>query len=154
MKNILYDTFFKRIFVSDVGIKYMSLIISELYNLDYNDLINNITVINNEHIRNDINIKSSMSDIIYKYRNKIFIIEMNKSYTKESLYKNHFYLYYKHISGAENNNSYNNDLETYLIGIEKSFIYDSKLLVNNSILSLCQNIHTTRLNRLSKKRLL
>ena len=92
MKNILYDTFFKRIFVSDVGIKYMSLIISELYNLDYNDLINNITVINNEHIRNDINIKSSMSDIIYKYRNKIFIIEMNKSYTKESLYKNHFYL--------------------------------------------------------------
>ena len=53
MKNILYDTFFKRIFVSDVGIKYMSLIISELYNLDYNDLINNITVINNEHIRND-----------------------------------------------------------------------------------------------------
>ena len=49
MKNILYDTFFKRIFVSDVGIKYMSLIISELYNLDNNDLINNITVINNEN---------------------------------------------------------------------------------------------------------
>ena len=160
MKNILYDTFFKRIFVSDVGIKYMSLIISELYNLDYNDLINNITVINNEHIRNDINIKSSMSDIIYKYRNKIFIIEMNKSYTKESLYKNHFYLFYKHIFGAENSNSYNSDLETYLIdidnfdildklkikGIEKSFIYDSKLLVNNSILSLYPNIHTTRLN--------
>ena len=90
MKNILYDTFFKRIFVSDDSIKYMSLIISELYNLDYNDLINNITVINNEHIRNDINIKSSMSDIIYKYRNKIFIIEMNKSYTKESLYKKSF----------------------------------------------------------------
>ena len=36
LKNILYDTFFKRIFVSDVGIKYMSLISSELYNLDYN----------------------------------------------------------------------------------------------------------------------
>ena len=63
MKNILYDTFFKRIFVSDIGIKYMSLIISELYNLDYNDIINKIVVINNEHIRNDINIKSSMSDI-------------------------------------------------------------------------------------------
>ena len=138
----------------------MSLIISELYNLDYNDFINNITVINNEHIRNDINIKSSMSDIIDKYRNKIFIIEMNKSYTKESLYKNHFYLFYKHIFGAENSNSYNSDLETYLIdidnfdildklkikGIEKSFTYDSKLLVNNSILSLYPNIRTTRLN--------
>ena len=63
MKNILYDTFFKRIFISDIGIKYMSLIISELYNLNYNDIVNNIIVINNEHIRDDINIKSSMSDI-------------------------------------------------------------------------------------------
>ena len=70
----------------------MSLIISELYNLDYNDIINNIVVINNEHIRDDINIKSSMSDIIYKYKNKIFILEMNKDYTKESLYKNHLYM--------------------------------------------------------------
>ncbi len=160
MKNILYDTFFKRIFVSDIGIKYMSLIISELYNLDYNDMVNNIIVINNEHIRDDINIKSSMSDIIYKYKNKIFILEMNKDYTKESLYKNHFYLFYKHIFGAENSNSYNSNLETYLIDIdnfdildklkikdiEKSFIYDSKLLVNNSILSLYPNIHTSRIN--------
>ncbi len=160
MKNILYDTFFKRIFVSDIGIKYMSLIISDLYNLDYNDMVNNIIVINNEHIRDDINIKSSMSDIIYKYKNKIFILEMNKDYTKESLYKNHFYLFYKHIFGAENSNSYNSNLETYLIDIdnfdildklkikdiEKSFIYDSKLLVNNSILSLYPNIHTSRIN--------
>ena len=85
---------------------------------------------------------------------------MNKNYTKESLYKNHFYLFYKHIFGAENSNSYNSNLETYLIDIdnfdildklkikdiEKSFIYDSKLLVNNSILSLYPNIHTSRIN--------
>ena len=95
-----------------------------LYNLDYNDTVNNIIVINNDHIRDDINIKSSMSDIIYKYRNKIFIIEMNKSYTKESLYKNHFYLFYKHIFGAENSNSYNSDLETYLIDIDNFDILD------------------------------
>ncbi len=160
MKNILYDTFFKRIFVSDVGIKYMCKIISELYNLDYKDMIKNTTVINNEHVRNNININSSMSDVIYKYKNKIFIIEMNNDYTKESLYKNHFYLFYKHIFDAEHKNSYNSDIETYLIDIDnydildklnvkdikRSFIYDSKLLVNNSMFSLYPNIHTSRIN--------
>ena len=49
---------------------------------------------------------------------------MNKNYTKESLYKNHFYLFYKHIFGAENSNSYNSDLETYLIDIDNFDILD------------------------------
>ena len=160
MKNILYDTFFKRIFVSQIGIKYMSMVISKLYNLDYEDMINNIEVINNEHNRDNIDIKSSMSDVIYKYKNKIFIIEMNKVYTKESLYKNHFYLFYKHIFDAENANSYKSEMETYLIDIDnfdildkldikdikKTFIYDSKLLVNDSKISLYPNIHASRIN--------
>ena len=160
MKNILYDTFFKRIFTTDIGIKYMSLIISNIYNLDYFDMINNTIVINNEHNRDNINIKSSMSDVIYKYKNKIFILEMNKTYTKESLYKNHFYLFYKHIFDREHSNTYKSDMETYLIDIDnfdildklnikdikKSFIYDSKLLVNDSKICLYPNIHASRIN--------
>ena len=80
------------------GFESVSKEISNKYNLDYKDMIKNTTIINNEHVRNNININSSMSDVIYKYKNKIFIIEMNNDYTKESLYKNHFYLFFSIFS--------------------------------------------------------
>ena len=160
MDYILYDTFFKRIFLSEVGKNYMCKILSILFDLDYLDMINNTKIINTEYPRNNIKIKSSMSDAIYKYKNKIFIIEMNKTYTKESLYKNHFYLFYRHIFDAKNENTYNSEMETYLIDIdnynilnklkvkdiEESFIYKSKLKINRNYYSIYPNITTVRIN--------
>ena len=108
----------------------MCKILSLIFDLDYLDMIKCTKVINTEYPRNNIKIKSSMSDAVYRYKNKIFIIEMNKTYTKESLYKNHFYLFYRHIFDAKNENTYNSEIETYLIDID-NFNILNKLKVND-----------------------
>ena len=138
----------------------MCKILSLIFDLDYLDMVKCTKVINTEYPRNNIKIKSSMSDAVYKYKNKIFIIEMNKTYTKESLYKNHFYLFYRHIFDAKNENTYNSEIETYLIDIDnfnilnklkvndkkENFIYKSNLILNKYYYSIYPNITTLRIN--------
>ena len=138
----------------------MCKILSLIFDLDYLDMIKYTKVINTEYPRNNIKIKSSMSDAVYRYKNKIFIIEMNKTYTKESLYKNHFYLFYRHIFDAKNENTYNSEIETYLIDIDnfnilnklkvndkkENFIYKSNLILNKYYYSIYPNITTLRIN--------
>ena len=89
-----------------------------LYDAYFKYIFNNIVVASTEHVRSK-SIKSSFSDVIYMYRNKRFIIEMNNSYTSEIVYNNHFYLFYHHIFDLKNKNSYNSNIETYLIDIER-----------------------------------
>ena len=43
--KILYDAYFKYIFNKSFGIMYMSRIISTLFDLDYDDLVNNIQLL-------------------------------------------------------------------------------------------------------------
>ena len=157
--KILYDAYFKYIFNKRFGIMYMSRIISTLFDLDYDDLVNNILIASTEHVRSK-SIKSSFSDVIYMYKNKRFIIEMNNSYTSEIVYKNHFYLFYHHIFDLENKNSYNSNIETYLIDIDNfdildklhkkdmkhEFIYQSRLILDNTLYSLYPNIRAVRIN--------
>lgn len=68
--DIKNDSLFKNIFLRDIGKKYMCSILSELLNLDYEDLLNNIKLYNSEHPRINIKNKSSYSDVIYEYRNE------------------------------------------------------------------------------------
>ena len=130
-----------------------------MYDAYFKFIFNNIVVASNENVRSK-SIKSSFSDVIYMYRNKSFIIEMNNSYTSEIFYKNHFYLFYHHIFDLENKNSYNSNIETYLIDIDNfdildklhkkdmkhEFIYQSRLIFDNILYSLYPNIRVVRIN--------
>ena len=157
--DIKNDSIFKMIYLSEIGRKHMCSIISNLYYLDYFDLIKNMKIYNSEHINFNINNKSSYSDIIYIYKNKIFIIEMNRQYYKKIINKNHFYLFFRHIHDANNDNGYNEERETYLIDIdnydlnkklrikkESNFINHGKLMYEENNISIYKNIHTTRIN--------
>lgn len=75
--DIKNDCAFKNIFLRNCGKKYICGIISELLCIDYNDLLENINIYNTEHPRKNISTKSSYSDVIYEYKNKLFIIEKN-----------------------------------------------------------------------------
>ena len=90
--DIKNDSLFKNIFLRDIGKKYMCSILSELFNLDYEDLLKNIKLYSSEHPSINIKNKSSFSDVIYEYKNKLFIIEMNKTFSKKIIHKNHYYL--------------------------------------------------------------
>ena len=155
--DIKSDSVFKYIFLSEIGKNYMCNILSKLINIKYKDLIDNMYIINSEYPR--IGNKSSYSDVVYRYKNIIFIIEMNNFYTKKSIYKNHYYLFFNHIYNANNKNNYNKDIITYLIDIDnfdiaekikidikKEFVYKSELLIDKSISSFYPNIKTIRIN--------
>ena len=130
-----------------------------MYDSYFKYIFNNIVVASTESVRSK-SIKSSFSYVIYMYRNKRFIIEMNNSYTSEIVYKNHFYLFYHHIFDLENKNSYNSNIETYLIDIDNfdildklhkkdmkhEFIYQSRLILDNTLYSLYPNIRAVRIN--------
>lgn len=157
--DIKNDSLFKNIFLRDIGKKYMCSILSELLNLDYEDLLNNIKLYNSEHPRINIKNKSSYSDVIYEYRNKLFIIEMNSYFTKKLVHKNYFYLLFRHIFDATNENDYNRYKETYLIDIdnfdivhkmnlnmESKFIYESLFEIKKEEISIYKNIKSYRIN--------
>ena len=155
--DIKSDSVFKYIFLSEIGKKYMCNILSKLIDVEYKNLIDNMYIINSEYP--SIGNKSSYSDVVYRYKNIIFIIEMNNFYTKKSIYKNHYYLFFNHIYNANNKNNYNKDIITYLIDIDnfdiaekikidikKEFVYKSELLIDKSISSFYPNIKTIRIN--------
>lgn len=153
------DSVFKNIYLREEGRVHMCSIISKLYNLDYNDLIKNLKIYSSEHPRIESDIKSSYSDIVYMYKDKLFIIEMNNKYYEKSIYKNHFYLLFRHVFNANNKNDYNMKKETYLIDIDNFDVREklgmkksSKLVTHGSLrieddnICIYKNIKTTRIN--------
>lgn len=137
----------------------MCSIIHNLYGFDYDDLFLNLRLYNVEHPNYNIDERSSYSDIVYEYRNKLFIVEMNNFYYEKSIYKNHFYLLFRHIFDANNRNGYNKYKETYLIDIdnfdivremgikkESKFIRHGRLIIEEEGICIYKNIHTTRIN--------
>lgn len=157
--NIKYDSIFKSIYLREEGRIHMCSIISDLYELDYEDLIKNLKIYNSEHPRLNKRIKSSYSDVVYEYKNKLFIIEMNNNYYVKSIYKNHFYLLFRQVFNANNKNNYNMNKETYLIeidnydlrkniGIESNerLVSYGKLKLDEDNLCIYKNINTARIN--------
>ena len=87
---------------------------------------------------------------------------MNKTYYKKIIDKNHFYLLFRHISDANNENGYNGNKETYLIDIDNfdikakrnlyrknersKFIIHGRILIEEDNICIYNNIHTTRIN--------
>lgn len=54
-----YDIKMDSLFVSEVGKNYLCSILSELLNIEFEDLRNNIKILNTEYPRSTINNKSS-----------------------------------------------------------------------------------------------
>ena len=157
--DIKKDSVFKNVFLRNEGRILIANIISNLYGFNLKDLLDNLKLYNSEHPRINTNIKPSYSDIIYVYKNKIFIIEMNKSYYKKSIYKNHFYLLFRHVFDANNKNNYNMNKETYLIDIDNfdikcelgikennKLVSHGRLVIESDNLCIYNNIKTTRIN--------
>jgi len=157
--DIKNDSIFKTVYLSEVGRRHMCSLISNLYDLDYFDLLKNMKLYSSEYPNININNKSSYSDVVYVYKNKIFIIEMNKYFYKKIINKNHYYLFFRHILDANNDNGYNEERETYLIEIdnydilsklglskENKFIRHGRLEYISDNISVYKNIHTTRIN--------
>ena len=156
--DIKRDSVFKNVYLREAGRIHMCSIISNLYNLNYNDLVKKLRMYNGEHPRLN-NYNSSYNDIVYEYKNKLFIIEMNKSYYEKIIFKNYFYLFFRHIFDANNKNGYNMYKETYLIEFDN---YDINKKLNNNCKSyfitngevvykenntcIYNNIKTTRIN--------
>ena len=145
--DIKKDSVFKNIYLREEGRLHMCKIISNLYNLDYKDLVYNMKIYNTEHPRINGKYGLSYSDIVYEYKNMIFIIEMNKSYYEKIIYKNHFYLFFRHIFDANNKNGYNKNKETitnFIMPLSslKSFvlIIISKLLLTLIGLLVCSGL--------------
>ena len=137
----------------------MASILSDLLKIEEKELINNIELYNTEYTRENTNEKSSFSDVVYRYKNIIIIIEMNRKYRNRDIYKNHFYLMFNQIRDSYNRNNYNKDLITYLIDIDNfdiakklglnitsRFIYDSGLKINDTMTIIYSNIKTIRIN--------
>ena len=168
--DIKNDGIFKYIFMNNIGIKYMCLIISELFNINYNDLIHNIELINTELPRSKIDKRSSNCDLVYKYKNNIIIIEMNKTYNDYVLHKSHFYLMYKQIINSFNDNKYGKVYNTYLIDIDNydylkelnkvkdneitKSIYKENLVVDYKNIIVYKNIKNIHINLDNIKRML
>ena len=157
--DVKIDNFFKIVFNSKAGIKYMACILSKILKIEEKELIENISIYNTEYIREKANIKSSFSDVVYKYKNKIIIIEMNRTYRNRDIYKNHFYMMFNQIRDSYNMNDYNKELNTYLIDrdnfdivkklgikMESKFIYATELKINNTMNMIYPNIKAVRIN--------
>ena len=160
--DIKNDGIFKYIFTSNIGINYMCLLISELFNINYNNLINYIELINTELPRSKIDKRSSNCDLVYKYKNNIIIIEMNNTYNDYILHKSHFYLFYKQIINSFNDNKYGKEYNTYLIDIDNydylkelnrvndteitKSIYKENLIVDYKNIIVYKNIKNIHIN--------
>lgn len=167
MKIFRYDiknpVLFKKILLKDDGMKYMCSIISELLNLDYEDLLENIKIYSIKYYSasyiKKMKTKTFFTDVIYEYKNKLFFIEMNKTFSEKLISKNYYYLLFRYVYDATIENGFNRDREMYLIDIdnfdivdkmdldiEKSFIYKPLSKLENKEFSLFKNIQTYRIN--------
>ena len=151
--NLRLDIIFKKVFLRNNSINYLCLLISYIFKINYDSLIKESILINTEIPSKNIEIRSSNSDIVLRYRNIDFIIEMNyhiKNYTVE---KNNSYLFNLHVSKIFNANSYGKNVYTYLLNIDDydilnkdNLIYDAN--INNTKYNVCmyKNIKIKHLN--------
>jgi len=133
--NLRLDTIFKKVFLNSNSKPYLCSLISQAYNISYEDLMEEAILINGELPSKNIEMKSINTDIVVRFRNKDFIIEMNyheKDYTIE---KNNSYLFNLHTSKIFNKNKYGKNIYTYLLNIDDYDALNKNDLVYESYLN-------------------
>ena len=150
--NLKNDNIFKLIFLSKEAKKYLVLLIHVILGYSYEDLENNI-YFGNIEFPNNINNKSSYSDLVCKYKKTDIIIEMNNENSKKLLNKNYHYLFKQHTRKSNNKNNYGENNKTILINIDnfdilgkKNFIYKSNLKYDYYNVCIYNNIKIIHIN--------
>lgn len=151
--NLQFDWTFKNVFLNKVSLDYLCYFLNYLLGYDYNDLKENLSIVNGEIPTNVVGHNNGHSDIILKYKKIYIILEMNNSNKQKHIDKNYWYLFLEHTSRLSNKNNYTQDIKTILINIDNydvisknNFIYDSKLLFNKYKISVYNGIRILHIN--------
>ena len=151
--NLQFDWTFKNVFLNKVSLDYLCYFLNYLLGYDYNDLKENLSIVNGEIPTNVVSHNNGHSDIILKYKKIYIILEMNNSNKQKHIDKNYWYLFLEHTSRLSNKNNYTQDIKTILINIDNydvisknNFIYDSKILFNKYKISVYNGIRILHIN--------
>ena len=151
--NLQFDWTFKNVFLNKISSDYLCYFLSYLLDYDYNDLKENLSIVNGEIPTNVVGHNNGHSDIILKYKKIYIILEMNNSNKQKHIDKNYWYLFLEHTSRLSNKNNYTQDIKTILINIDNydvisknDFIYDSKLSFNKYGISVYNGIRILHIN--------
>ena len=151
--NLKLDIIFKNVFLNINSLNYICLLLSKIYNISFDNLIKECVIINGEITNKNIEKKSSYTDLVLRYKNIDFIIEMNYREKDYTLEKNNSYLFNLHTSKIFNSNKYGKNIYTYLLNIDdydilnkNDFIYKSNLNYYKYNVCLYKNIKITHLN--------
>ena len=105
--KFINDSVFKSVMSNINCREALCLFISEVCNIKYKDLIDNIFVTNSEHMIIKINEKRKRSDLIVESGNYIFILEMNRGPYYNGLFiKNYAYANEVNLRSIEVGDSY------------------------------------------------
>jgi len=118
--KLVSDSIFKSVMSNINCRKALCLFISEVCNINYKDLIDNIFVTNSEHMIIKINEKRKRSDLIVESGNYVFILEMNSGKYYDGLFiKNYCYANEVNLRSIEIGMDYSKSKEIYLINIDE-----------------------------------
>jgi len=128
--KLVSDSIFKSVMSNINCRKALCLFISEVCNINYKDLIDNIFVTNSEHMIIKINEKRKRSDLIVESGNYVFILEVNKGHYYDGLFvKNYCYANEVNLRSIEIGMDYSKSKEIYLINIDEFDSFNCNSLV-------------------------
>ena len=151
--NLRLDIIFKKVFLKNDSKKYLCLLISNVFDISYKDLFTESILINGELPSKNLEKRSSYTDIVLRFRNIDFIIEMNYHTGNYIVEKNDSYLFNLHTSKIFNENNYGKDIYTYLLNIDDYDLLEKEELIyegylNNPKYNICmyENIKIKHIN--------
>ena len=144
IKPMMYDYMAYSILTDENNKEYTALIISEITNMDFNYVLNNMVVVNNRYRVSNKNNKRAISDIIIKIENTIIDIEINKNYYKGVLEKSNYY-YCKLIANSLNKNIKYKDMPKVIQINLNNFAVNNNTEKINEYLSIEKNNHDIEL---------
>jgi len=130
VRKFINDSVFKSVLSDPKCNSALCLFISEVCNINYNDLIDNIFVTNSEHMIIKINEKRKRSDLIVESGNYVFILEMNSGKYYDGLFiKNYSYANEVNLRSIEIGDLYSKSKDIYLINIDEFDSFNCNSLV-------------------------
>ena len=154
-KNLLFDLkldiIFRNVFLNEVSFNYVCKLFNYLLGYDYEDLKNNLRIVNNEYSSNSVYGEFTRSDVIYAYKDVYIILEMNLSDKQFHINKNYHYLFKQHCSRLNNKNKYKKktiliNIDNYDVVGEKETVYDSKIYISKYYKNIYEYINILHIN--------
>ena len=120
-KVIFNDTVLKLLLKTNIGTKYSALIISFLTKENLHNLENNLVLSSEEIARN--NTLNSTADVIYKYFDTFFDIEINNFYGKAKQVQMDSYKFQLYLKKIKSYKDYKNMNDVYQISLDANDLF-------------------------------